>query len=87
MKVHDTSLGRRISFIERKKGSPRPNLYKASLVWEKDNTLLIGWADMVKIGTHALPTASLFFYIALLLSCPILCLVLLLADAAVLQRW
>lgn len=30
--------------------SPRADLYRCHLCWENDFTLLIGWADSIKIG-------------------------------------
>lgn len=50
VKVYDTSLGQRITYIDRPKGSPRPDLYRANLCWESDTSLIVAWADMLKIG-------------------------------------
>ncbi|KAI8073983.1 hypothetical protein BC940DRAFT_363920 [Gongronella butleri] len=51
VKVYDTNSGMRISYIDRPDHSPRPDLYKCRLVWKNDTTLMIGWADTVKVAT------------------------------------
>jgi hypothetical protein len=48
--VYDTTTQQRISYIDRPKNSPRADLYKCRLCWKDDATLLIGWANSVKIG-------------------------------------
>ena len=50
VKLFDTSTQQRISYIDRPKGSPRPDLYRCRLTWKDDNTLLIGWADSIKVA-------------------------------------
>ncbi|PRP85869.1 vacuolar protein sorting-associated protein [Planoprotostelium fungivorum] len=50
VKVYDCDTEQRISFIDRPKESPRPDLYKCQLCWESTTRLLIGWADSVKIA-------------------------------------
>eukprot|EP01119_Soliformovum_irregulare_P019120 TRINITY_DN5998_c0_g1_i1.p1 TRINITY_DN5998_c0_g1~~TRINITY_DN5998_c0_g1_i1.p1 ORF type:complete len:882 (+),score=254.78 TRINITY_DN5998_c0_g1_i1:60-2705(+) len=50
VKIFDCDRGQRITYIDRPKGSPRPDLYRCHLCWENENTLLIGWADSIKIG-------------------------------------
>jgi len=50
VKIYDCNTAQRISYIDRPKGSPRADLYKCNLCWENDYTLIIGWADCVKIG-------------------------------------
>eukprot|EP00041_Stephanoeca_diplocostata_P024167 m.605583 g.605583 ORF g.605583 m.605583 type:complete len:910 (+) comp22465_c0_seq3:156-2885(+) len=50
VKLFDTSTQQRISYIDRPKGSPRPDLYRCRLAWKDDRTLLIGWADSVKVA-------------------------------------
>lgn len=40
----------RITFIERPNDSPRADLFKCTLHWQDDTTLLIGWADYIKIA-------------------------------------
>ncbi|ORX62542.1 vacuolar protein sorting-associated protein 41 [Hesseltinella vesiculosa] len=50
VKVYDTNSGLRISYIHRPANSPRPDLYKCRLVWKDDKTLMIGWANTVKVA-------------------------------------
>lgn len=50
VKVYDTLTNLRITYIDRPTGSPRPDLYKCRLVWKNDTTLMIGWADTVKVA-------------------------------------
>ncbi|ORY33376.1 hypothetical protein BCR39DRAFT_563909 [Naematelia encephala] len=49
VKIYDTISGQRIGYIDRGAHSPRPELFKCSLLWKDDHTLVIGWADFVKI--------------------------------------
>lgn len=50
VKIYDTQSQMRITFIERPNDSPRADLFKCTLHWQDDTTLLIGWADCVKIA-------------------------------------
>ncbi len=50
VKIYDVNTEQRITFIDRPKGSPKADLYRCSLCWEDPHTLLIGWADMVRIA-------------------------------------
>ena len=50
VKIYDTETEQFITYIDRPKGSPRPDMYRCNLCWENERTLLIGWADSVKIG-------------------------------------
>ncbi|RCH83374.1 Vacuolar protein sorting-associated protein 41, partial [Rhizopus stolonifer] len=50
VKIYDTVSGLRITFIDRPEGSPRADLYRCRLCWKNDSTLLIGWADTVKVA-------------------------------------
>jgi vacuolar protein sorting-associated protein 41 len=50
VKIYDVESEERITYISRPKGSPDPNLYRCNLCWAEDDTILIGWADSVKIG-------------------------------------
>ncbi|KAI9281912.1 hypothetical protein BY458DRAFT_468772 [Sporodiniella umbellata] len=50
VKIYDTTSGLRITYIDRPDGSPRADLYKCRLCWKNDTTLLIGWADTVKVA-------------------------------------
>jgi hypothetical protein len=50
VKIYDTESASRITFIERPQGSPRADLFKCTLLWQDDATLLIGWADHIKVA-------------------------------------
>lgn len=50
VKIYDTTTNVRITFIDRPEGSPRADLYKCRMSWKNDTTLLIGWADTVKVA-------------------------------------
>eukprot|EP01111_Echinosteliopsis_oligospora_P016112 TRINITY_DN6578_c0_g1_i1.p1 TRINITY_DN6578_c0_g1~~TRINITY_DN6578_c0_g1_i1.p1 ORF type:complete len:893 (+),score=224.14 TRINITY_DN6578_c0_g1_i1:30-2708(+) len=50
VKIYDCGTNQRITYINRPPGSPRPDLYRCNLCWENDHTLMIGWANSVKIG-------------------------------------
>jgi len=47
--VYDHERGQRISFIDFPKGVVNPEFYRCHLFWENDTTLLVGWADCIKI--------------------------------------
>ncbi|ODN99053.1 hypothetical protein I350_07207 [Cryptococcus amylolentus CBS 6273] len=49
VKIYDTSTGQRIGFIDRGPSAPRAELFKCTLQWKDDRTLIIGWADFIKI--------------------------------------
>ncbi|KAI0053795.1 vacuolar assembling protein VPS41 [Auriscalpium vulgare] len=50
VKVYDTTSQTRVTFIERQAESPRPDLFKCTLHWQDDSTLLIAWADVIKVA-------------------------------------
>ncbi|KAF8396489.1 hypothetical protein HHK36_018112 [Tetracentron sinense] len=50
VKVYDTANDQRITFIERPRRSPRPELLLPHLVWQDDTLLVIGWGTSVKIA-------------------------------------
>ncbi|KAG2130198.1 uncharacterized protein EDB93DRAFT_1095067 [Suillus bovinus] len=50
VRIYDTQSQMRITFIERPADSPRADLFKCTLHWQDDTTLLIGWADHIKIA-------------------------------------
>ncbi|XXG60295.1 hypothetical protein AAC387_Pa04g2238 [Persea americana] len=50
VKVYDMANDQRITFIERPRGSPRPELLLPHLVWQDDTLLVIGWGTSVKIA-------------------------------------
>ena len=49
VKVYDCISRVRISYVSREDSAPRPDIYRCYLCWKDDSTLLIGWANMVKI--------------------------------------
>ncbi|KAI5575746.1 hypothetical protein BDE02_09G001100 [Populus trichocarpa] len=51
VKVYDAANDQRITFIERPRGSPRPELLLPHLVWQDDTLLVIGWGTFVKIAS------------------------------------
>ncbi|CAN0916548.1 Vacuolar protein sorting-associated protein 41 homolog, partial [Linum grandiflorum] len=51
VKVYDAVNDQRITFIERPRGSPRPELLLPHLVWQGDTLLVIGWGTTVKIAS------------------------------------
>ncbi|KAH0667020.1 hypothetical protein KY285_028226 [Solanum tuberosum] len=50
VKVYDASNDQRITFIERPRGIPRPELLLPHIVWQDDSLLVIGWGTSVKIA-------------------------------------
>ncbi|KAM7259595.1 hypothetical protein ACFE04_015336 [Oxalis oulophora] len=51
VKVYDASNDQRITFIERPRGTPRPEILLPHLVWQDDTLLVIGWGTHVKIAS------------------------------------
>ncbi|KAJ7265984.1 vacuolar protein sorting-associated protein 41 [Mycena haematopus] len=50
VKIYDTVSQTRITFIDRAANSPRADLFKCTLHWQDDSTLLIAWADHIKVA-------------------------------------
>ncbi|GAA6055511.1 hypothetical protein JCM3770_006297 [Rhodotorula araucariae] len=50
VRIYDTATSQRITYISRADDSPRADLFKCSLHWRDDRTLLIAWADVVKVA-------------------------------------
>ncbi|GMI97212.1 VACUOLAR PROTEIN SORTING 41, vacuolar protein sorting 41, ZIGZAG SUPPRESSOR 2 [Hibiscus trionum] len=50
VKVYDAANDQRITFIERPRGSPHPEILLPHLVWQDDTLLVIGWGTYVKIA-------------------------------------
>ncbi|KIY49134.1 vacuolar protein sorting-associated protein 41 [Fistulina hepatica ATCC 64428] len=50
VKIYDNVSQSRITFIDRPSGSPRADLFKCTLHWQDDSTLLIAWADYIKVA-------------------------------------
>lgn len=51
VKVYDTANDLRVTYIERPRGSPHPELLLPHLVWQDDALLIIGWGTSVKIAS------------------------------------
>lgn len=49
MRIYDTSSSTRITYISRPENSPRADLFKCTLHWSSPTTLLIAWADYIKV--------------------------------------
>lgn len=49
VKIYDTTTQQRIGYIDRGENAPRAELFKCSLKWKDDSTLVIGWADHIKV--------------------------------------
>lgn len=49
VRIYDTHLSQRVAFIPRAEKSPRADLFPCSLYWQSDTTLLIAWADFIKV--------------------------------------
>ncbi|KAF9498914.1 vacuolar assembling protein VPS41 [Pleurotus eryngii] len=50
VKIYDTMSQTRITFIDRPADSPRADLFKCTLHWQDDSTLIIAWADYIKVA-------------------------------------
>ncbi|SCZ92265.1 BZ3500_MvSof-1268-A1-R1_Chr5-2g07747 [Microbotryum saponariae] len=50
VRIYDTSTSTRITYIPRAVDSPRADLFKSTLHWQNDRTLLIAWADIIKVA-------------------------------------
>ncbi|KAL7418518.1 Vacuolar protein sorting-associated protein 41 [Cryptotrichosporon argae] len=49
VKIYDTETRARIGFVDRGAGAPRAELFKCTLAWKDDATLVIAWADRVRV--------------------------------------
>ncbi|KAK4049400.1 Vacuolar protein sorting-associated protein 41 [Microbotryomycetes sp. JL201] len=49
VRIYDTTSARRITYISRAEDSPRADLFKCTLYWQDEHTLLIAWADFIKV--------------------------------------
>ncbi|KAK3247688.1 Vacuolar protein sorting-associated protein 41 [Cymbomonas tetramitiformis] len=50
VKMYDWAANQRITYIDRPRDSPRPELFRAHLHWANEGLLFIGWADCIKIA-------------------------------------
>ncbi|KAL9268901.1 Vacuolar protein sorting-associated protein 41-like protein, partial [Drosera capensis] len=51
VKIYDAANNQRVTFIERPRGSPHPELLLPHLVWQDDSLLVIGWGTSIKIAS------------------------------------
>ncbi|KWU41462.1 vacuolar protein sorting-associated protein 41, partial [Rhodotorula sp. JG-1b] len=51
VRIYDTATSHRITYISRSDNSPRADLFKCTLRWQDDRTLLIAWADVIKVAS------------------------------------
>ncbi|GAA5979343.1 hypothetical protein JCM10908_002888 [Rhodotorula pacifica] len=51
VRIYDTATSHRITYISRSEDSPRADLFKCTLRWQDDRTLLIAWADVIKVAS------------------------------------
>ena len=52
VKLYDADRSESVAFVDRPRGSPAPELHAPRLAWDDGGrTLIIGWADCVKIAT------------------------------------
>ncbi|KAK2464836.1 hypothetical protein APHAL10511_003135 [Amanita phalloides] len=59
VKIYDSQSQTRFATIDRPANGPRADLFKCSLFWQDDSTLLIGWADAIKVARiRARPRSS-----------------------------
>lgn len=49
VKIYDTVTDTRIGFIDRPANAPRAEAFKCTLYWSDESTLIIAWADHIKI--------------------------------------
>jgi len=60
VKIYDHASQSRITFIDKPQDSPRADLFKCTLHWQDDSTLLIAWADLIKVvRDHGQPLLQL----------------------------
>jgi vacuolar protein sorting-associated protein 41 len=50
VKIYDRDVQVRITYVDRPPDSPRADLFKCNLYWQDDITLLIAWADCIKVA-------------------------------------
>lgn len=59
VKIYDRDAQVRITYVDRPPDSPRADLFKCNLYWQDDATLLIAWADYIKVARiRARPRAT-----------------------------
>ncbi|GES86213.1 vacuolar assembling protein VPS41 [Rhizophagus clarus] len=48
VKIYNTQIQQRITYIKRPPDSPRADLYRCNLTWHNETTLLVGWANFIQ---------------------------------------
>lgn len=49
VRLWSVSRGERLAFIEREQDSPRADLFQCTLQWVDEGSLIVGWADLVRL--------------------------------------
>jgi len=50
VRIYDHASLSHLAFVDRPEDSPRADLFKCNLHWQDDSTLLIGWANLIKVA-------------------------------------
>ncbi|KAG9084104.1 Vacuolar protein sorting-associated protein 41 [Ceratobasidium sp. UAMH 11750] len=50
VRFYDTSSSLRVAYLDRPANSPRADLFRCTLKWQDDVTLLVAWADYIKVA-------------------------------------
>lgn len=50
VRIYDTNTRQKITFITAPSGQSRGDLYRCNLFWQSDRTLIIAWANQIKIA-------------------------------------
>ena len=71
VKIYDTGSKTRIGYIDRPADAPRADLFRCTLQWRDDTTLMIAWADYIKLvrirpRPHVVGTANIPFVVEVL---------------------
>jgi len=71
VKIYDTGSKTRVGYIDRPADAPRADLFRCTLQWRDDTTLMIAWADYIKLvrirpRPHAVGAASIPFVVEVL---------------------
>ncbi|KAG8782576.1 Vacuolar protein sorting-associated protein 41 [Ceratobasidium sp. 428] len=50
VRFYDTESSSRVAYLDRPANSPRADLFRCTLKWQDDVTLLVAWADYIKVA-------------------------------------
>jgi hypothetical protein len=50
VRLYDTASSSRVAYLDRPANSPRADLFRCTLKWQDDVTLLVAWADYIKVA-------------------------------------